>query len=147
MNGLFSSLDIAASGMAVQRTRVSVATGNLANAETTRTAAGGPYKRKVVVVEPVALEPRAASFPETLASMDQPEGARTVGIVDDTTAPRVVHDPAHPDADANGNVAYPNVEPMTELIDLMMASRAYEANASAAETAKGLIQRTVDLLR
>jgi flagellar basal-body rod protein FlgC len=72
---------------------------------------------------------------------------RVAGILEDPSPSRAVHDPGHPDADADGNVAYPNVEPVTELVDLMMASRAYEANATAAETTRDLIQRTIDLLR
>jgi flagellar basal-body rod protein FlgC len=147
MSGLFGTLDIAASGMAVERTRVSVATGNLANAQTTRTAEGGPYRRKLVQVEATTLAQRSASFSSALDSAGESQGARAVAVLDDLAPLKVVHDPSHPDADASGNVAYPNVEPMTELVDLMMASRAYEANATAAETTRGLIQRTVELLR
>ena len=147
MAGLFGTLDIAASGMAVERTRVSVATSNLANAETTRTAAGGPYRRKLVQVEATPVGSRAARFSNALDAAADVQGAQAVGVIDDPAPLKVVHDPGHPDANANGDVAYPNVEPMTELVDLMMASRAYEANASAAETARGLIQRTVELLR
>ncbi|MBK7972609.1 MAG: flagellar basal body rod protein FlgC [Deltaproteobacteria bacterium] len=147
MAGLFGTLDIAASGMAVERTRVSVATSNLANAETTRTAAGGPYRRKLVQVEATPMGPRAARFSNALDAAADVQGAQAVGVIDDPGPLKVVHDPGHPDANANGDVAYPNVEPMTELVDLMMASRAYEANSTAAETARGLIQRTVELLR
>ncbi len=144
MSGLFGILDVAASGMTLERTRVSLATSNLANARTTRTAEGGPYRRKMAVVESSPVE--HSPFDAALEAADV-SGVKASGIVEDPAPAKIVHEPGHPDADPNGDVAYPNVEPMTEMVDLMMASRAYEANATAAETTRGLIQRTVDLLR
>jgi len=108
---------------------------NLANANTTRTAQGTPYRRKVAVFEPI--RPTA----------DRPGGVRAVAIAEDTTPFRQVYQPGHPDADANGYVNYPNVDMVSEMIDLITASRAYEANIQAFNAAKNMFMRTIDLGR
>jgi flagellar basal-body rod protein FlgC len=145
--GLFDALDISASGLTAERLRMDVAAENLANAQTT--GADGPYRRKQVVVRP-----GQESFGSVLAGAmgpvrrpSSPGGVEVAGIVESQGEPRRVHDPGHPDADAEGYVALPDVQPVNELVDLITASRAYEANVTAMQTAKQLYQKTLDILR
>jgi len=123
------TLAISGSALSAERLRLDAIASNLANASTTRTPEGGPYRRRNVVF---AAEPLENDFGETLASLAEQgarEGVVVTDVVEDRTPPRMVFDPSHPDANADGYVAYPNVDPMTETIDLMAATRAYEANA------------------
>ncbi len=133
--GLISTLKVSTSGMSAERLRMDLIADNLANANTTRTAQGTPYRRKVAVFEPI--RPTA----------DRPGGVRAVAIAEDTTPFRQVYQPGHPDADANGYVNYPNVDMVSEMIDLITASRAYEANIQAFNAAKNMFMRTIDLGR
>jgi flagellar basal-body rod protein FlgC len=134
--GLFGGLDISASGMSAERLRMDVIAENLANADTTRGPNGQPYRRKEVV-----LEQRGGSFAETL------QGVQSSGIVEDSSPLKRVYDPGHPDADAQGYVSLPNVEPVTEMVDLITASRGYEANVQAMTASKQMFTRTLDILR
>jgi flagellar basal-body rod protein FlgC len=138
-----TALRISGAGLGVERTRVNLATSNLANAETTRTAEGGPYKRLDPVIQAVA-------FPKELgeAQMGNPAmKAEIAGIVADQTPGRRVYSPGHPDADAEGFVMFPNVNPVHEVVNLMSASRSYEANATAIDTLKTMAQRGLDIAR
>jgi flagellar basal-body rod protein FlgC len=146
---LFNSLGISASALSAERLRMDVTAENLANAQTTRTEGGGPYKRKELVLESAAGR---GGFAQALAGAQGgaggPDGGvRVSGIVEDTAADRLVHDPSHPDADANGYVRMPNVNPVTEMVDLISASRSYEANVTAMQTAKQMFNKTLDILR
>ncbi|MEA2449457.1 MAG: flagellar basal-body rod protein FlgC [Thermoleophilaceae bacterium] len=150
---MFGALDISASGLSAERMRMDVTAENLANAQTTRTAAGGPYRRKDVVLQTAgsdgfsaALTAAAGNVPGAPAGQ-QPGGVQVTGIVEDQTAPRRIYDPGHPDADAQGYVSMPNVNPVTEMVDLISASRAYEANVTAMTTAKQMFTKTFDILR
>lgn len=138
------SLNISASGMSVQRTRVGLASSNLANVETTRTEDGtGPYRRLDAIVTP-------ASFDDALGEAgggDGVQGAEVMQIVADPSEGKLVHNPTHPDADENGFVRLPNVNPVQEMVNLMTAQRGYDANATAFETAKTMIQRGLDIVR
>ena len=134
--GLFGGLDISASGMTAERLRMDVIAENLANADTTRGADGQPYRRKEVV-----LEQRGGSFADTL------QGVQSSGIVEDSSPLKRVYDPGHPDADAQGYVSLPNVEPVVEMVDLITASRGYEANVQAMTASKQMFTRTLDILR
>jgi len=137
--GLFDALNISASGMTAHRFWMDVIASNIANAETTRTAGGGPYRRKQVVF---------SSFRQELeGSGGTGEGVKVVGVVEDPSPPRLVYDPGHPDAREDGYVELPNVNPVTEMVDLVVASRAYEANAMALEAAKSMFLRALDILR
>jgi flagellar basal-body rod protein FlgC len=145
---LFGVMGISASGLSAERTRAEVVTGNMANAESTRTAEGGPYQRKEVVLQSEG----PSSFRMQLASAggrtNGPAGGVSVrSIVSDTTAPVMRYEPSHPDADANGFVAYPNINPVLEMTDLMGAARAYQMNASAVQAAKQMIQQSIELLK
>jgi flagellar basal-body rod protein FlgC len=156
--GLFDAIDVSATALSAERLRMDITAENLANAQTTRGVGGGPYRRKVV-----ALQEAGQSFGATLAGAMEggvgasrlgggPSGTRAAGvevsgIVEDQSAPRLVYDPGHPDADPRGYVEMPNVDPIAEMVDLITASRGYEANVTAMQAAKGMFSRTLDLLR
>ncbi|MGN6187927.1 MAG: flagellar basal body rod protein FlgC [Conexibacter sp.] len=143
--GLFDAIDVAGSGLAAERLRMDVTAGNLANAQTTQGANGQPYRRREVVLQ----EASGQSFGSLLASASSSpvNGVQVAGIVEDPSPPRRVYDPGHPDADAQGYVSLPNVNPVTEMVDLISASRSYEANVTAMQSAKQLFSKTLELLR
>jgi flagellar basal-body rod protein FlgC len=143
--GLFDAIDVAGSGLSAERLRMDVTAGNLANAQTTQGADGQPYRRRQVVLQ----EASGQSFGSILASKSSSpvNGVQVAGIVEDPAPPRRVYDPGHPDADAQGYVSLPNVNPVTEMVDLIGASRSYEANVTAMQTAKQLFSKTLELLR
>ncbi|HKE78723.1 MAG TPA: flagellar basal body rod protein FlgC [Solirubrobacteraceae bacterium] len=142
--GLFDAFDASGSALSAERLRMDVTAENLANAQSTRTANGqGPYRRKEVVLQEAGSGTQA-SFAESLQAA---RGVRVAGIVEDPTPPRRVYDPGHPDADAQGYVTMPNVNTVTEMTDLIGASRAYEANVTAMQTTKAMFARTLDLLK
>jgi flagellar basal-body rod protein FlgC len=142
--GLFDAFDASGSALSAERLRMDVTAENLANAQSTRTANGqGPYQRKEVVLQE-AGSGVGASFADSLQAA---RGVRVAGIVTDPTPPRRVYDPGHSDADAQGYVTMPNVNTVTEMTDLIGASRAYEANVTAMQTTKQMFARTLDLLK
>jgi flagellar basal-body rod protein FlgC len=152
--GMFDAIDIAASGLSAERLRMDVTAENLANAQTTRGPNGGPYQRKSVVLQTA----RPDGFATQLAQASEggvpgapaaqaPGGVQAVGIVTDAAPPRRVYDPGHPDADAQGYIALPNVNPVTEMVDLISSQRAYEANVTALQTAKQMFSKTFEILR
>jgi flagellar basal-body rod protein FlgC len=138
--GLFDAINTSGSALSAERLRMDVTAENLANAQTTRGANGEPYRRKTVVLQQAS----GGGFAGALAKA---EGVKVAGIVEDTTPNRRVYDPGHPDADPQGYVELPNVDPVTEMVDLITASRAYEANVTAMQTAKAMFTKTLDLLR
>jgi flagellar basal-body rod protein FlgC len=141
---LFGTLSVSASGMEAQRTRAELLAENLANAETTRTPDGGPYRRKDAVFSsaPVA-SPFASEFQSALDGV----GVRVSGVVVDEREPEKRYLPGHPDADKDGYVKFPRLNPAEDMVDLMNASRGYQANVAAVTTVKEMIQRSIDLLR
>jgi flagellar basal-body rod protein FlgC len=146
---LFTAISISASGMEAQRSRAEIITENLANADTTRTPEGGPYKRKDAVF---STSPVAFSFSDALSSATQSSSVQNVGVtVSDITTddrdPERRYMPGHPDADADGYVAFPRVDPAEEMVDLMSASRGYQANVAAISAVKDMIARSIDLFR
>ena len=138
--GLFDGLEISASGLTAERLRMDVTAENLANAQTTRGADGEPYRRKEVV-----LQERGGGFGAALSQAIG--GVEVGGVVEDQTPLKRIYDPGHPDADAQGYVAMPNVDTVTEMVDLIGASRAYEANVTAMQAAKQMFAKTLELLR
>ena len=143
---LFSTLSISASGMSAQRTRAELLVENLANAETTRTADGGPYKRKDVVFESQAAGSPFASMLDTAMG----GGSNGVGVSEitvDDSEPEQRYMPGHPDANANGYVAFPKINPAEEMVNLMDASRSYQANIASMSAVKDMIQKSIDLMR
>ena len=143
---LFDAIGTAASGLSAERLRMDVVAENLANAQTTRGADGRPYRRKVVVLQ----EAGGTSFGATLDGAMKGAasgGVRVTQIAQDATPNRLVYDPGHPDADARGYVSMPNVQPVTEMVDLITASRGYEANVTVMQTAKQMFTKTLEILR
>lgn len=141
---LFSVLSIGASGMEAQRTRAELLVENLANAETTRTPEGGPYRRKDAVFTSTSV---SSPFASVFDAQMQEAGVTVADIVTDTRDPERRYFPGHPDADANGYVAFPRINPAEDMVDLMGASRNYQANVAAISAVKDMIERSFDLLR
>lgn len=150
--GLFDAIDIAGSGLSAERLRMDVTSENLANAQTTRGADGQPYRRKEVVLQEAAGGARATFASALEGAMSRTgaapsRGVQVAAIVQDSAPNRRVYDPGHPDAGQDGYVELPNVNTVTEMVELISSSRAYEANATAMQTAKSMFTRTLDLLR
>ncbi|MDL2224986.1 flagellar basal body rod protein FlgC [Eubacteriales bacterium OttesenSCG-928-M02] len=144
--GFLSSMDISASGLTANRMRMDTISQNLANANTTRTADGGVYRRRVTVF----TERKSSTFGwyyRNAKSATRGHGVSATAIVDDTTDLKVVYDPTHPDADAEGYVTYPNVDELVEMVDMMAASRAYEANVTALNAAKAMATKALEIGR
>jgi flagellar basal-body rod protein FlgC len=136
---------ISASGLRAQRLRMDVIAANLANAQSTRTPAGGPYRRRDVVLE---AAPQSESFDDLLAPAGAENAAvRVARIVEDQHPPQLIFDPGHPDADENGYVAMPNVNVVTEMVDMMAATRAYEANVAALNATKRVLEAALEIGR
>jgi flagellar basal-body rod protein FlgC len=142
--GLFSALSVAASGMSAQRTRAQIVTENLANAETTRTPEGGPYRRKDVVFE---ADGASAEFGSTFAdALSGPSGVSAREVVMDRE-PERRYLPGHPDADKEGYVLFPRINVAEDMVDLMGAARGFQANVSAMSALKDMIKSSIDLMR
>jgi len=148
---MFDALNVSATGLTAERLRMDVTAENLANAQTTRGADGQPYRRKEVVLSEVQSGGFGAQLAKAVgagsASGSQPGGVEVAGITRDQTPGKLVYDPGHPDADAKGYVRMPNVDTVAEMVDLISASRAYEANVTAMNAAKQMFSKTLDLLR
>jgi flagellar basal-body rod protein FlgC len=142
----FTAMEVSASGLAAQRTRMNVASSNLANVSTTQSPEGGPYKRKDLVLQSVIL-PRTLAGQQAGGFGEAVRGVQVARIIEDITQPRLEHDPGHPDADARGYVAYPNVNVVEEMVDMITASRAYEAGISALGTAVNMAERALGIGR
>ncbi len=169
---LFGVMDLSASALRAERVRAEVVASNMANAETTRTPDGGPYQRHHVVFEAEG----GGSFQESLsnqmsgsfgsglkssfgdglstglgdgltAANGAPGGVSVASVISDASAPLMRYDPQHPDAGPDGFVAYPDINPLTEMVDLMGATRSYGMNASAITAEKGMISSSLDLLK
>ena len=141
---LFTALSVGASGMQAQRVRAELLVENLANAETTRTPEGGPYRRKDAVFESASVSSPFSSIFES--QLNAAGGVAVSDIVTDTSEPERRYLPGHPDADTDGYVAFPKINPAEDMVDLMGASRSYEANVAAISAVKDMIQRSIGLL-
>jgi len=142
----FSSMRVSASGLDAQMKRMNTISSNLANAETTRSADGGPYKRK----DPVfAAQTDRESFGEILQNQldENVQGVQVTEVHEDTRAPRMVYNPSHPDANAEGYVAMPNVNTVEEMANMISAQRSYEANVSAMAAAKAMAAKALEIGR
>ena len=145
---LFSILETSGSALAAERARAEIVAANLANAETTHTAEGGPFRRKMAVFAGTG----SSAFRMLLAGYNRlagrPAGSvRLVNVVEDSASPVMRYEPGHPDANASGFVSYPNINPIQEMVDLMGAVRAYQLNASAVTASKQMIQQSLDILK
>ena len=143
MDSIFNVLDISASGLTAERVRMDVIANNIANANTTLSVNGEPYKRKSVVL---------ASRTDTSFSNDLQENIKNMGvevikIVDDTAPPKLKYDPSDPNADANGFIRLPNVNVLNEMVDMISATRSYEANATAIESTKSMVKSTFEIIK
>jgi flagellar basal-body rod protein FlgC len=164
MSQFLNSFDISGYGLSAQRVRVNTISSNIANAQTTRTDEGGPYRRKEVVFKAIDFNDyynKAINETTQSASYEDPlkEGQSGLKvnpaiisvivdkIVRDDTAPKMKYEPNHPDADANGYVAYPNINPVIEMADLVEATRAYQANVAAFESAKNMANSAISLMQ
>ena len=143
---LFGMLDVSGSALQAERERAEVVASNLANAETTRTAEGGPYRRREVVftTRPAVTQ----NFAGTLATVADVavQGVRVERVVTDPTPPVRRYEPSHQDADAEGYVSYPAINPIEEMVDLMGAARAYQLNVAAVQSTKAMIVQSLQIL-
>ena len=143
---LFSVLSVSASGMSAQRTRAELLVQNIANSETTRTDEGGPYRRKdAVFSSDTVSSPFASEFEAQLGG--SLTGVKVSDVTVDNSPPERRYMPGHPDADADGYVAMPKVNPAEDMVDLTGANRSYQANVAAMSAIKDMIQHSIDLLR
>lgn len=143
--GIFNAIDAAASGLTAERLRLDVISNNIANANTTRTAAGGAYRRQMVIFQPRTGQ---QSFLQILNNqIVVGEGVRVVGIKEDDSPLRKVYDPQHPDANREGYVEMPNIHIVSEMVDMITATRAYEANVAAVNAAKGMAMKALEIGR
>ena len=140
---IFSAMNISATGMTAQRVRMDVISQNLANVNTTRNDSGTTYRRQTVVMEAQTSREFASALNQALGLTGT--GVKVTHIVEDMNDLRMVYEPTHPDADENGYVHYPNVNSVTEMTNLIDASRAYEANAAAFNAAKTMAMKGLEL--
>jgi flagellar basal-body rod protein FlgC len=146
--GLFGSMGISASGMSADRLRMDVVSENLANADTTEGANGQPFQRKEVLLQEIGGGGQSFSAALTGAQQQQAVGGvQVTGIVNDQSPGRRVYDPGNPDADKTGYVTMPNVNPVTEMVDLISSSRGYEANVQAMDASKAMFTHALDIIR
>lgn len=149
--GVFSALNISASALSAERERSEVAVSNLANADTTRSeAGGGPYRRREVVLESVGASPFQSvlnNASDLRAGAAPAGGVKLTRVVEDVADPIRRYDPGHPDADKDGYVSFPAINPAEEMVDLMGSVRAYQLNASAVSASKQMIQQSIDILK
>lgn len=141
-----NSLSISGSALTATRLRMDVISENIANQNTTRTADGGPYKRRMVVYEPISNDTFRSALQDRLGA-NSAQGVRVTKIVEDETPTTPVYNPEHPDADENGYVEMPNVDPIKETIDMMAATRAYDANITAFNAIKTMASKALELGR
>ena len=162
MSGFLNSFDISGYGLSAQRVRVNVISSNIANAQTTRTEEGGPYRRREVIFKAVEFDRYmndALANNEDEVGFSDPLDEGDLGklpnpaimsvavekIVRDDGKPKMKYDPSHPDANANGYVAYPNINPVVEMADLVEATRSYQANVAAFQSAKDMANNAISL--
>ena len=140
---LIGLLQVSASGLSAQQLRMEVVSSNLANASTTRSADGGPYIRKEPVFRAVPVPSAGNEFSRKLRAHLQQVVVQDVQ--NDASGPRRIHDPGHPDADADGYVMMPNVDVMREMVDLVSATRSYEANVSALGATRAMLMKALEI--
>ena len=149
--GFFDGYNVATSGMSAQRTRINIVSSNIANAQTTHSINGGPYKKQNVVFQEILLDKQnqksTSTNHKTSTSTIPSIGVAIKEIKDAKGQPVLRYEPSHPDANKDGYVAYPDINPVIEMTDLLEALRSYEANLSAFQTQKTIDTKTLDILR
>ena len=144
---LFSALTVSASGMEAQRTRAALLVENIANSETTRTPEGGPYRRKDALFTTEEVGSAFGTEMDAQLAGSTLSGVQVAGITVDNSEPEKRYMPGHPDADADGYVSMPRLNPAEDMVDLVGANRSYQANVAAMSAVKDMIQKSIDLLR
>ena len=148
---LFGVMQISSSALTAQRMRAEVVAANMANAETTRTEDGTPYQRQSVVLQSMGGDSTFAGAMKSvgvgMSSSNGVAGVQVSGVVRSNAPALRRYDPGHPDADNDGYVSFPDINPVTEMVDLMGASRSYGLNASAVQAEKGMLSASLDLLK
>jgi flagellar basal-body rod protein FlgC len=151
---LFGVMDVSGSALEAERLRAEVVASNMANAQTTRTPQGGPYKRQEVVFESAAPDQNMGQgvfanqlLGQSVGAGGNIGGVKIAAVVSDKTPGMRRYDPQHPDADKDGYVTYPDINPLTEMVDMMSATRAYDLNSSAVQATKGMIDASIDILK
>jgi flagellar basal-body rod protein FlgC len=142
----YTGFDVAASGLTAQRLRMDIISNNIANINTTRTSQGGPYKRQMPIFES-RLRELMLNLPVPRENQALGDGVRVAAVVEDNTQPMLIFDPKHPDANAEGYVAMPNINMVTEMVDMMSATRAYEANLMALNASKNMFNKALEIGR
>lgn len=147
--GIFNAINVSATGLTAQRLRMDVIAKNIANASTTRTENGLPYRRQVVIFEENCKNKAFSQFlsEESRRLFLKDGGVKVKGIVDDKSPFKRIYDPGHPDADAEGYVLMPNVDAVVEMVNMISAARAYEANVTALNATKGIAQKALEIGR
>lgn len=145
--GIFNSINVSATGLTAERTRMDIISKNIANANTTRTSTGGPYRRQMVVFEEKEGTPFSTYLSKYSSGTFKNQGVKISSIVEDKTPFKKVYEPGHPDADNNGYVMMPNVDIVTEMVDMITATRAYEANMTAINSAKSMAMKALEIGR
>jgi flagellar basal-body rod protein FlgC len=143
----FAAMEVSASGLSAERTRMNVAASNLANVSTTQAAGGGPYQRRDVVLTSVPMANLPGQRGGAGGFSDVVQGVAVAQITPDASEPRWEYDPGHPNADVDGYVAYPNINPVEEMVDMITASRAYEAGVTTMTTAVNMAERALGIGR
>lgn len=146
-NELFSSMHIGAAGMSAQRSRMDIVAENIANSESTRTKEGGAYRRRQVVFQATPTEQKFSEVFKSSLERGSRQSIKVIDVVQDPRPFREVHDPAHPDANAEGIVQLPNVNMVEEMVDMNSAARSFEANVTSIEASKRMFIKSLDLLR
>lgn len=146
MSDFFDSLDVSASALSAERSRMDTISSNLANAQTTRSPEGGPYRRKDVVFEAQPTRSFASVLEGQMGEVPLHQ-VRVAEVVSDPNPPKLIHNPEHPDANADGDVAYPNINTMEEMVNLITASRTYEANVTAINVSRGMMNKALEIGR
>ncbi|PIF04114.1 MAG: flagellar basal body rod protein FlgC [Arcobacter sp.] len=148
--GFFDGYNVATSGMSAQRTRINIVSSNIANAQTTHTIGGGPYKKQNVLFEEILLDSAKKQNKEVQLNLIDPlalRGVRVKEIIDSQDEVILKYEPQHPDANKDGYVAYPNINPVIEMVDLIEAMRSYESNVAAFKTQKDMDTKTLDIIK
>jgi len=146
-NDLLSSMHVSASGMSAQRTRMDIVAENIANAESTRTDKGGPYRRRQVVFQTTTAQQSFSNVFNSSFINDRHKSVKAAYVAEDPTPFRQVFDPSHPDANAQGVVNMPNVNSVEEMVDMNSAARSFEANVTTMEASKRMFLKSLELLR
>ena len=151
--GFFDGYNVSTSGMSAQRTRINIVSANIANAKTTHTLEGGPYKKQQVIFEDVLMAKENAKKSNSIESMNNKnsedislKGVGVKSIVQSDAKPVMRYEPTHPDADEKGYVAYPDINPVVEMVDLIEAMRSYEANVASFSAHKNIDSKTLEIL-